>query len=174
MRRFLLATGLWAFGCAAPETATGGDEPIAVLDAFSLTQVAAEADPLATHRPAEVDCPAAAWGPEGGGFEIQTGFCNYAAFDQALPTAVEAGDELSIIVWHDVLDAPEEATAHVAVWLGDDVLWEDDANIPGPSQAFEAVVPIETTPPPGARLGLHLHNHGFNSWRFVTIDVLPR
>ena len=146
-------------------------EPIPLLDPFALTPVDADADPLVQHRPAEVDCPSATWGPEGGGFEIQTGACNYGAFDQPLSTPIEAGDALNIIVWHDTLDFAEPATAHVAVWMGRTVLWEAEVAIPAPSNSFEVTVPIEETPAPDARLGLHLHNHGFNSWRFVAVDL---
>ena len=146
-------------------------EPTPLLDPFALVPVEADADPLVHHRPPDVDCPEATWGPEGGGFEIQTGACNYAAFDQPLSTPIEAGDTLNILVWHDTLDLAEPATAHVAVWVGQAVLWEAEVDIPAPSRSFEVTVPIEDTPAPNARLGVHLHNHGFNSWRFVAVDL---
>lgn len=148
--------------------------PVPVLDPRALTPVGASADPLVDHRPADVECPPAAWGPERGSFEIQTGVCDYAAFDQPLPVDLKAGDGLSIVVWHDFLDAAEPGRAHLAVWVGETVVWETELDIPAPSGTFEAVVTLEETPPPDARLGLHLHNHGFNSWRFVRIDALPR
>lgn len=155
-------------GCGNLDTQS---EIIPLLDPFNLTPVHMEADPLVTHRPAEVDCPAATWGPEGGGFEIQTGACNYGAFDQSLSTPLKAGDTLNILIWHDMLDFSESAVAHVAIWAGTQILWEADVDIPGPSGSFEVAAAIEDTPAPDARLGLHLHNHGFNSWRFVTIDL---
>lgn len=149
-------------------------ESVPLLDPAALKPVEADADPLHNHRPAEVDCPVAAWGPEGGGFEIQTGVCNYAAFDQALPIAINEGDALQIILWHDFLDAAEPATAHVAVWLDTTVVWETEVSIPGFSKSFDVIVPIDWTPSPDARLGVHLHNHGFNSWRVVSVDRLAR
>lgn len=145
-----------------------------MLDAALLTPVDAAQDPLASHRPARVECSPAAWGPEGGGFEVQTGVCNYASFDQPLPMELRAGDALNITIWHDLLDAAEPGEAHVAIWMGREVLWEAEVSIPAPSASLEARVVLETAPPPGARLGLHLHNHGFNSWRFVGIDVHQR
>ena len=158
-------------GCASPAS---DFEPIPLLDPFALTPVDADADPLIQHRPSEVDCPSATWGPEGGGFEIQTGACNYGAFDQTLSTPITAGDALNIVAWHDTLDFPEPATAHVALWIGRTVLWEAELAIPAPSGSFEVSVPIEDAPAPHARMGLHLHNHGFNSWRFVAVDLLRR
>lgn len=154
--------------------ATGGGESIAALDPAALRPVGEDRDPLWEHRPRDVACPPAAWGEESGGFEIQTGVCAYGAFDQPLPLALVPGDTLVVTLWHDLLDAPEPGTGHVAVWVGDDVLWETEVAIPAPSNVIEAVVPITRAPAPDARLGLHLHNHGFNSWRFVRIDVLPR
>ena len=156
-------------GCSS----TGSDfEPIPLLDPFALTPVDADADPLVQHRPSEIDCPSATWGPEGSGFEIQTGACNYAAFDQPLSTPIKAGDTLSIIVWHDTLDFADSAIGHVAVWVGRRaVLWEAEVAIPTFSGSFEVSVPIEVAPAPNARLGLHLHNHGYNSWQFVAVDL---
>ena len=176
MRRFVVAAVLLAAGCgASSEPAVPMDvEPMVLLDPSALVPVDAARDPLADHRPADVDCPPATWGAEGGGFEIQTGACNYAAFDQPLPMPLEAGDLLAISIWHDLLDAPEPATAHVAVWVGETVVWQDEVEIPAPSAALEALVPIDATPSPDARVGLHLHNHGFNSWRFVSMDIYPQ
>ena len=121
-----------------------------------------------------MDCPSATWGPEGGGFEVQTGVCNYGAFVQPLPIPIETGDTFNIIVWHDTLDSAELATAHVAVWLDRTVVWETEFDIPASSDSFDVSVPIEEEPPSNAQLGLHLHNHGFNSWRFVAVDLHPR
>ena len=155
-------------------SALSGGELIPLLDPFALAPVDALSDPLAHHRPPEIDCPEATWGPEGGAFEVQTGACNYGAFDQPLSTPIKAGDALNIIVWHDTLDSAEPAIAHVALWIGMTVLWESEVPIPAPSNSFEVSVPIEDTPAPDARLGLHLHNHGFNSWRLVAVDLERR
>lgn len=133
----------------------------------------AESDPLNSHRPESVDCPAAAWGEEFGSFEVQTGVCNYGAFVQPLPQPIQAGDLVEITVWHDFLDAAEPATGHVAVWLGDQVIWEEEVAIPAQSSTLSASVAIDFEPAADAKLGLHLHNHGFNSWRFVSVDVEP-
>lgn len=151
-------------GCAAPE-------PVPLLDPHALAMVDADRDPLRAHRPADVDCPPPAWGPEAGGFEIQTGVCDYASFDQPLPMTLEAGDQLAILIWHDALDAAEPAEAHLALTLGDAVVWEAEIAIPAASHSFEEVVQIAEEPPADARLGLHLHNHGYNSYRFVAVEA---
>lgn len=146
----------------------GGAEPVALLDPEALAP--AQHDPLASHQPDEVACPEAAWGPEGGAFEVQTGVCSYAAFDQPLPVELRAGDLLAVTVWHDFLDAPEPSEGHVAVVIGDQVVWDAQVHIPALSASLEGLVELADDPPPDARLGVHLHNHGYNSWRFVGID----
>ena len=93
---------------------------------------------------------------------------------QEVNAAESLADALNIIVWHDTIDLPEPATAHVAVWLGRTVVWEAEFAIPAPSRSFEVTVPIKDAPATEARLGVHLHNHGFNSWRFVAVDVHRR
>lgn len=117
------------------------------------TPVDADADPLVEHRPSEVNCPSATWGPEGGGFEIQIRACNYGAFDQPLSGTIEAGDAINVVVWHDTLDFAEPAVAHVAVWIGRTIVWNAEVSIPGPSNSFEVTVPLEEVPAPGARFG---------------------
>lgn len=172
MRRIAPLLLVVPFACDAADVDPPADA-IPMLDPAALEPVDARDDPLVLHRPVEVDCPPGAWGPEGGGFEVQTGVCNYAAFDQDLPMPLVVGDTLRVTLWHDTLDAAEPATAHVAVWVGETILWEDEVDIPGPSGQLEALIPIEDAPPGDARIGLHLHNHGFNSWRWVSLDLLP-
>ena len=178
VRGCLMMAAVVATACGPSSSEVGSSrlldsdsELVALLDPLALTPVDAASDPLAHHRPPEVDCPSATWGPEGGGFEIQTGACNYGAFEQPLSMLVEAGDALHIIVWHDTLDFIEPAVAHVAVWMGTTVVWEAEVAIPAASGAFEVSVPVEEPAAANDRLGLHLHNHGYNSWRFVAVDL---
>jgi hypothetical protein len=164
----LLATNL---GCG---DSTPGFERTPLLAPTSLTLLDAATDPLADHRPPDDACPPAAWRPEAGGFEVQTGACRYAAFEQPLPVQPAGGDQLRVLLWHDVLNAPTPAKGHVAVLLGGRVAWEVELDIPAASASMEAVVAIPEGLPDGARLGLHLHNHGNNSWRFYAIDLLRK
>jgi hypothetical protein len=169
--RALLLLGLGACAPAAAPDDSAGSGAVALLNPAELAPVAAADDPLADHRPAEVDCPAGAWGAEGGGFEVQTGVCAYAAFDQPLAVVPAAGDVIEISVWYDTLDAAEPAEGHVAVLLDDRLLWEETVQIPGPSAALDARIKLDFAPAADARLGLHLHNHGYNSWRFVGVGL---
>ncbi len=167
----MLLLGLAACSPEPPAEDSAKPRSWALLDPLALTPVAEADDPLNAHRPNEVDCPAAAWGEEGGGFEVQTGVCDYAAFDQPLPAIPARGDRIEISVWHDTLDAAEPATGHVAVLLDNRVLWEATVDIPAASAALDATVILDATPSPDARLALHLHNHGYNSWRFIRVQA---
>lgn len=164
-----LQAALLLVGAAACEPPA----PVPVLDPGRLYPVPAEEDPLADHRTAEDTCPPASWGAEEGSFEVQTGVCTYAAFSQVLDHALRPGDELVVSVWHDTLDAPEPATAHLAVLVDGVPMWDAHVEIPAPSGVLEAVIPVrERSERP--ILGLHLHNHGYNSWRFLSVDLHPR
>lgn len=74
--------------------------------------------------------------------------------------------------WHDTLDVAEPGTGHVAVLLGEQVLWEQAVDIPAGSAELGAVLEVSAPVPTETPLGLHLHNHGYNSWRFFTIDLV--
>lgn len=167
---------LVAAGCAPTGAGDSAapSEPVPLLDPIELDPVDADDDPLAHHRPDPDDplagCPRAAWGEESGSFEVQTGVCAYGAFAQPLPVALGRGDVVEIVVWHDTLDAAEPATGHVAVWLGDDVVWEDTVSIPAASATLTGEVTLSAAVPAGAPLGLHLHNHGYISWRLVSVE----
>ena len=158
--------------CVVAAACTPGGLASPLLDAQALAPIDAASDPLPQHRPATVDCPGAAWGPEGGGFEVETGVCDYAAFAQPLDVDVAKGVWLDIRVWHDTLDAAEPATGHVAVLLGEQLVWERTVAIPGGSAEIGDIVELLAPVPDDARLQIHLHNHGYNSWRFVRIDLL--
>ena len=138
-------------GCGYPDPNV---ESISLLNPYALTPVDAEADPLVQHRPFEIDCPPATWGPEGGGLRFKPAHVTMLHLI-GLSTEVKAG-ALNIVVWHDTLDYPEPVIAHVAVWIGKTVLWEATVGIPAPSDSFEVQVPIEVTPENNDRLGLHL------------------
>ena len=123
------------------------------------------------HRPDEDDCPPAAWGEEAGAFEIQTGVCAYAAFTQPALVDVSARHVLELLLWHDDLDAPEPALAHVLLWAGEQVLWEQEIAIPSPAASNAATIELDAPIRAGEPVGLHLHNHGFNSWSLASLDA---
>lgn len=164
--------GLLIAACTGDEAGVVRSEPSPLLDPEAMRPVSADADPMVQHRPIAVSCSEGAWGPEAGGFEVQTGVCDYAAFAQPLGVELEPGDRVDIRIWHDTLDAAEAGTGHVAVLLGEHILWEQIVDIPTASAELGAIVEVSNSVPTDTPLGLHLHNHGYNSWRFFAVDLL--
>ena len=120
-------------------------------------------DPLPDHRPLDDACPPGGW-YENGRLEIQMGICHYLTLGQPITRPVRAGDAVQVRAWHQGLDAAVRAEAHVALFIGDDLLWEQYAFIPSPAELFDAVVEAPADAEVGTMLTLHLHNHGFNAW----------
>jgi hypothetical protein len=136
--------------------------------------LAAEDDPFASHRPAEVDCGLAGYYPERGALEIDTAYCNYLAIEQPALHAVRAGDELEIQLAHFDLTAPGEAEAHVALSLADAPQWEVTLAIPSPAYVINASARATRALAEGEPIRFHLHNHGQNTWQLAALVVVPR
>ena len=81
------------------------------------------------------------------------------------------GDLLSVELWHTGLDAAEEAEAHAAIVLGDEVLWEAFVDIPDDARVWSLELELPADVPRGELLGLHLHNHGDNVWKLGPVLV---
>ena len=128
----------------------------------------------ADERPAAVDCPTGAWGPEPSGLEIQTGVCNYFFATQPSRVAIEPGDAIDVVVFNQGLDAPEPAEGHVAILVGDAVVWEAYVEIPSDASVLEARIVAEQAWPAGTPVGVHLHNHGYNAWIVLDVTVAPQ
>ncbi len=160
---------LWLLACVAEDRL-----PARLDDPTAWAVVPGDEDPLADHRPDDVFCPVSTWGEEDGTFEVQTGACRYGGFAQPLGVLLRRGDRLTGTVWHEDLDASEPAEAHVAVLVGDAVVWETFVAIPTPAD----IHPFDVTLPRGvddaASIGFHVHNHGFNSWRLTAMEWTPR
>lgn len=148
-------------------------EPLPLVTGEAWQPASAAQDPLGHERPAHVECPVAAWGPELGGLEIQTGTCNYFFATQPSLAAIEPGDAVDVVVFHDRLDAAEPAEGHVAILLGDEVVWEAHVEIPADANVLEARIVSERAWPAGATVGLHLHNHGYNAWTVLSVELAP-
>lgn len=159
-----------ALGCGQPVDLT--PEPtaaVALVDhaAWSV----ATSDPLADHRPADAHCEKGSYDVEDDALEVQTGYCNYLVLDQASLAAVRTGDQLELLMLHADLDAAEAGKLHIALLWEDTIAWETTSAIPSSAKVFDLKWTAPADRPLGSRLVLHLHNHGFNSYKFVSFDV---
>ncbi len=146
-------------------------EMVALVSAMAWLPVAAADDPLAQHRPATVVCPLGGWLYEPQGLEINTSQCNYAMFGQPAQVAVVAGARVTASFYHFDLISEAPATAHVALLIGDAVVWEQEIAIPGKANAYVSDVPLKFAIEAGTPVYFHLHNHGQNTWTLGAIEA---
>ena len=128
-------------------------------------------DSLADHRPAELECPSSSWYNEDGALEVETGYCNYLSLVQPSLTAVKPGDSVHLVLWHADLAFEEPATAHVAVTIAGKLVWETDVAIPAEANIYDLRIPVDFDAPAGSEVEFHLHNHGYNSWTLLELEV---
>ncbi len=148
------------------------DEPLALVTTANWRPTAAALDPASAHRPEPLICPESAWQDEYGALELSTSECNYFSLSQPLAHPITAGDELALELWWQTLIAEDPAQAHLALYIGDDLLWETHLEIPQAADARREVFLSEITAPAGAPLTFHLHNHGYNDYTLGALELV--
>lgn len=150
-------------------------EPVAkraLIDANMWEYQDAEDDLFADQRPEVVNCPDNSWYVEfDTALEVQTGFCNYLAVAQPSLEDISAGDTLSLVLWHGQLRFEEPAEAHVAITVGDRIVWETTVLIPSDADIFDVDIPVDFDAPAGTKIGWHLQNHGYNTWTLLSLTI---
>ncbi|MCH9688293.1 MAG: hypothetical protein K0V04_43080 [Deltaproteobacteria bacterium] len=173
------SSGVGTDETAADETAALPPRTAATLvDHTMWTIVEADDDPLAEHRPVDVDCGVTGAYVEGLGLEIDTGACNYLSRQQPTLADIRAGDMIEVSAFHETLASIEPGQAHWAITLGSSVLWQKFIVIPASpgvvdATPFDDAIAIDVDIPAGTPIGLHLHNHGYNTWTLLHVDVVP-
>ena len=150
-------------------SASGGDEAptgefVDLVDHAEWTTVEAVADPLAEHRPSLIECGIAGWYTEGESLEVDTNFCNYLALAQPSLAAIHAGRGVRLGFYYFDLTAREPASAHLAVLVDGELLYEQAVDIPGDAMVHSLEFEAPFDAPEGATVVFHLHNHGQNTW----------
>jgi hypothetical protein len=142
-----------------------------LIDAADWQYQSAEVDAFSDHRPDSFNCPDNAWYEEDGALEVETGYCNYFSAAQPSKAAINKGDNIHLVLWHGQLRFEEPTEAHVAVSIAGKVIWEDWVEIPNAAGIYDITIPSTITAAPGAAVEYHLHNHGYNTWTLLTLDV---
>jgi hypothetical protein len=161
----------WALACSAllPGCAASSDppdpEPSWVPLVLAEEWQPAPADPMASHAGADaIACGEQDWHAELAGLEIETTRCNYTAVEQPLLADLVQGDELRVRVWWQTLVSPAPVEGHLALFVGDALVWEEHVAIPGPAAARDVDLVSPVSEPAGTPVTFHLHNHGSNTW----------
>ena len=150
-----------------------GTKPLvaSLINAADWQTQSAAADTFAAHRPDSVSCPENAWHEEDGALEVETGYCNYLSLTQPSKAAINKGDNMHLVLWHGQLRFEQPAKAHVAVSIGGKRVWEDQIEIPNAAGIYDIVIPSTISASAGASVEYHLHNHGYNTWTLLTLEV---
>ncbi len=130
-------------------------------------------DPFADHKPEDVSCIEGGIVVEDAYLEVDTAFCNWAVVRQPSPHEVHTGDVLHLLTWYNSLWSDPPSTAHIAVWLGDQVLLDATVDVPGDAAVFDIEVAAEADFPAGTDIYWHVHNHGVNNYRFGYLKARP-
>lgn len=154
-------------GCAEPV-------PVPIVDGSAWVQMDASDDPLPTHSEGLTACSPEGWGPELGGLEVETGVCAYASLEQPLLIDLQTGDAIEIAWWHQTLNAETPTEGHIALLIGEQILWERTIAIPGDARSYNDSATMPLDAPAGTAIRLHLHNHGANSWNLNKVTALIR
>jgi hypothetical protein len=142
-----------------------------LIDSALWQPAPAELDPFPSHQSGEVGCPAGTWRLEDNTLEVDTGYCAYGLFNQTTKVAIQRGQRVRIVAWHLQLTAPAQGTGHLALTIGDNFVWETLAEIPGAPEAYDVEVEATSDIPAGTPVVFHLHNHGFNTWSILSVQV---
>ncbi len=146
---------------------------VRLIDHAMWTAADASDDPFTMHRPAVVTCPDDGWYVDLGLLEVDTGKCNYVSVQQPLVEAVTVGEVIEVSAWHGQLLSPDASSGHMAVALGDLVIWEATVPIPSGSGFFVEQWTATEPIPAGTPIRFHLHNHGANTWNLESVRKRP-
>jgi hypothetical protein len=133
----------------------------------------ADTDPY-DDRPEYAECPDWAFGVEDEVFEVRTDGCRYGTFVQDSLLNVPANATLRISIGHLGLFSREPAEAHVSLTTSTTELVELRIPIPSEEALHIIEVQVDDDLPAGSPLYFHLHNHGSNTWRLLSIELLRR
>jgi hypothetical protein len=158
-------------GCS---DAQASETDAVVLPFSDLSPTPASSDPLASHRPAEVDCSGLdGWYLEEQELEVNSGNCNYLSVWGPATVAAPKGALLTTQLSYFDLTAAQPTEAHVALTLEDETLWEKHIPVPSDATVLDLQIVLPSPIQKGDRIGVHLHNHGQNTYRFTELLVSP-
>ena len=131
-------------------------------------------DVLSTHHSTAVECEDG-WWIEDGLIEVSTQACNYFSVSQPLLYDLASSMIIKGGISHDVLTSLDQPTqAHIALVMGQFILWETKVAIPSQAQYIPIEVHLEDYDlsfSKGDLVTLHLHNHGANQWRWLPLKA---
>jgi len=169
MRCELVALALVLAGCPSPR------ERESLVDHSLWSELEAGEDPF-DDRPDTVTCPTSGWGLEVDptpGLEVDTGACDYLSAAQPTLVDVRAGETIRIQISHGALVFGGPAEAHAALQIDGALLLDERVTIPADADSLEVLSQADASIAAGARVVVHLHNHGDNAWLISEVSTGP-
>lgn len=170
--------GLAVVGCGDASGLLTPEPPVSPVDLVQHADwrsAGPEPFEFEPHAPSPVICPSEAWRVTGdGALDVDTGACNYLALEQPARVDVSPGGVVEMRLAHLQLYDPttEISRAHVALAVRGEVVWSREVPIPS-APAVHADDIVLTS---GVRVGdpilFHLHNHGANEWKLLSLRVV--
>jgi hypothetical protein len=71
------------------------------------------------------------------------------------------------------LDSATPTEGHLALAIDGELQFEATVAIPHEPSVYDPSWTAPRAYPAGSRITLHLHNHGFNSWRLHSLTLSP-
>jgi len=126
----------------------------------------------AVEGPSLVTCGQGGLLPEGDSLEIRTAWCDPADVTAPLPADIAAGARLDLTLSHSALVA-DGGVAHFAVFIGDELVWEQHTPLPAPAAFLAPRVVLQHPHAAGEPVVVHVHNHGSNAYAIHGLRFLP-
>lgn len=174
LRTAIALSAVAVFACASAPVSHAADAGAYLGNLLDVTRFASldpASDPQADHRPAV--CALGAARIEDATLEFDTNDCVLFWVGVPLVAPVRAGEPLRLVTTHGSLVARVPALAHLRIDLEDEVLV--DRTVPIPSTDSIDLENVTPTQPhaAGSLVRVHLHNHGQNTWRLVSLGRRP-
>lgn len=142
-----------------------------LLDHQLWKQVPRERDPYKSMAPNK-PCNDVAYKLEDGVIEIETGICSFITVSQPLKHNLRLGDKLKVIFWHLNLTAASSAEGYVGLSIGNDPIYVKKIPIPASPEVYEEIITLKRNFSKGETLYFHIHNHGSNTWKLLSLEQL--
>lgn len=156
-----------------PYTPGGEKVRVSLVSAQAWDTTPRNRDIFPDHRPTQIDCARdKGWLAEDDALEIRTEFCNYLSLTQQSLLNLEAGTTLELALSHSDLEFNVPASAHLAIAIAGNTVWETEIAIPSEGNVLKATLELPFAVSSGDAIDVHLHNHGKNTWTVHSIDAL--
>lgn len=134
----------------------------------------AHLDPERGVRPPDLSCTGWFVEPDTDRLDVHTGTCAHFSAGQPLRAPLGPGTTLRGLLTHTALVSEvQPAQATVEVFLGFELMWVLERPIPWGEASVPIEIPMDRDVAAGTMLGVHVRNHGSNTYLFDPFERVP-